>query len=1439
MKGKLFRKGIAFLLSLSMLGTMYIPANAEEDTSAQPDKAEVIAMIGDKEYTSLEDAVAAVPDNGTEATEIIIVKSPGQPFYVTPGLEIGSENASKNIVLDLRGSTLTFQPDTYSSDLSANGMKINYGSKVTIKNGITYMDAGKDGTKSNGSVIVNYGELYLTNGLINGTELDESGVTVRNYNQLTTEMTIVPSQGKPYNKALVTGNYKKGVNVQTTINGSVSSVYTEGSFNDAWGSDGKENISVRTYIKGGNINIVGVCYPKDNKDLNWTFEMEKSVSIGIMKYDGFCAKNGTKYYASMEKAKAEATEGDTIESLDGGSGETGGNSGTGGSEEGDDLEEKEMSVTSTVEDSICTATLEGTYSGIEDTDYLKSEDDQLTIDLTDADQDKLESYQLMVTKQTLLSFKRSETLTSVILKMNLGSVTIAKEALNEIASKAKSSDKDVVFEFSKNKTINYLYYNFMTTIDGQGFSINAYRPVKISVPCDEPQRGKRMDVEQEEGDYSIDSVYENGMLTWNEGIYGTYRIVEMDREPFEVWTQEGEKVGVYKWIDNAVSACNSTSKIVMVVNGILENTIPEGKALEISKGVTAIIPEGETLKISENATPIKVCAGAKLVNEGTLLICGESKDKGCLVVEKGATVDASTFSVPAGYIVGQEETVDGICYYAKSVKNAYYRMDYSDGTSRYYENMEDSLDYTNATKLTLLQEIKGRTFEIGAEEKVADTFVLDLNGYAIWGIEDIDKAMVTIEGHKVKIENSCGNVKSLINSISKNGSVLQVNAGADVSISYNIMLSSETGPGIYMNGGTVRVEGTIESRNGLCAITGNSESIGNKVILGRSAEVGIGAESAATAGTAVYQNYDGELIVQGGSIIGPSAIQINAGSLLIPEDSSVYMEADRNSKGEFNVTDGIVNDGSAIVVVEQPESSKVKSVEIKGGLVGSLKPLSAYTDSNNSNSIFDNQNKVIKMSGGVYANEPEKNYITSGLKAKKITGSRGWVWILEKEEGTLEVGGVRYSSLSEALEAAENSEDKTVTLLEDYVNVEGFFEDVQYNFSGKTIDLNGHIFNNLNNMSGGLLLNNTQNCEIKNGIILIYSLNLINCENIKMNHVELPGCAVQITDSENVCWNHVKVSDVNRLNPSNPSVGVSICANSKNTSLKFEDSEINVEDMPAIKLNGEYKNNLEIDGGSYVAGNSAVINLVKKNTYYEDKNKYDTVKITGGNFESDKRGLFSITSQYSSDDFIIDLLEYNNIEIGGGTYDAPVDYRLIGENFWNEGYRPIEIQDENGNLEYGVDNTVYINFMGGSLRKDAVYDDGTCNYHKTGLRFGYEVITNQAEILSWGWNYKSEKYPMTHWLDGQNKIDIKNGFITNFVVSGVVWENYSYDVNAELCVVYQKDNKKCTVKDIVIDDGNGYRVRSIYGVATSILNDKDATEDDKTFAEGIMNTVPR
>lgn len=1458
MKGTLVKKGIAFLLALSMLGTMYIPANAEEDTSAQADGAEVVAQIGEETYTSLEDAIAAVPDNGKEATEIKIVIE--KPLYMTPGLKIGSESSHKNIILNLQTRAMYFQPDTYSSDLTVNGMEIAYGSKVTIENGTIAMMTGKDGTKSQGSVIVNYGELNLIEGEVRGENLDASGVTVRNFNQLTTNMTIVAPGNTPFNKALVTGNYKKGVNVQTTINsGLVQSVYTEGSFRDEWGSDGKDDVSVHTYIKSGSVYRIGVCYPNGNKDLNWTFEMDKAVTGllgGTFGYDGFCARIGTKYYASMEKAKAEAVEGDTIESLGQAGGETGGGGETG------DIEEKEMSVTSTVKDNVCTATLEGNYSGTEDTDYLKVENDHLIVNLTDAEQNELESYSLTVTNQTLDSLKKSETLANVVIKTNLGTVTVAKGALDEIASQADINDKDIVLEFAKNTTINYLYYSFNTTIDGEKLYINENQPVNISVPYTTPRRGKKIQVSSSEGAGGLDYVYESEELSWSSGTSGKYQISEVDREPFEVWTKDNEKVGVYANFSKAYNACNSDQKIVMVVSGALVNGYSngnlgdvfeeksEGVLLEIPEGVTAVVPENEKLKIADNTIQMRVCKGAKVIKEGTILVCGESKDTGSLLVEDGAKMDTSSLSASAGYIVEHEKVEGGICYYAKSVQNAYCKMDYADGTSTYYENPQEELDFTNATKLTLLQDIEGRTLKIGATEKVADAFVLDLNGYGIVGTADTNEATITIEGHKVEIESSCmirTSIGNMVKSISENVPALQMNAGADVNIAYNIVALSDSGPGMYMNGGIVQVEGYIASLNGLCAITGNCESTGNKVTLGRSAVVNQG-DRTSVAGTAIYQNYEGELIVQGGNIGGASGIQISAGSLLVPEDSSVYIEVNYNTNVELNITGEIVNDCSAIVVVEQPENNKLKSVEIKGGIFSSFKPVSAYRISNNEYNIFDNPNKLIKISGGTYANEPEKNYIMSGMKAKKTKRSQeensAGIWTVEKEnedgvvEGNLEVAGVRYDSLSEALKAAEVSEDKTVTFQGDYIDTDAFWGSIPYDFTGKIIDLNGHIFDDL---SKKLSLSQITNCEIRNGTILTYEFDFINCENVKIVDVALPGCNAMIGDSKNIVWNKVKLSDVNR---NKVSQGVLVCAQSKETSLTLENSEISVKGVPAIELKGEQKNNLEINGGEYEAENASIVSTNRKNNNSENKEGYNCIKITGGNFKADQVGLFSVTNiqSYMLENlggFIPCLVYYNNIEIGGGTYDFPIDYQLIGDNFWNKGYRPIEIQDKNGNVKYGVDNKVYINFMGGSLRKDAVFDDGTCNYYKTGLRFGYEVITNQTEILSWGWKYKSDKNPATQWLEGKNKIDIKNGFITNFVVSGVEWENYSRNVESLLCVIYRDGDNICTVKDVIPDNNSIYQSRSVYVIADAILSDTDATDEDKIFAEGIKNTIPR
>ena len=77
------------------------------------------------------------------------------------------------------------------------------------------------------------------------------------------------------------------------------------------------------------------------------------------------------------------------------------------------------------------------------------------------------------------------------------------------------------------------------------------------------------------------------------------------------------------------------------------------------------------------------------------------------------------------------------------------------------------------------------------------------------------------------------------------------------------------------------------------------------------------------------------------------------------------------------------------------------------------------------------------------------------------------------------------------------------------------------------------------------------------------------------------------------------------------------------------------------------------------------------------------------------------------------------------------------------------------------------------------------------------------------------------------------------MVGGVEWENYSRNVESLLCVIYRDGDNICTVKDAIPDNNSIYQSRSVYVIADAILSDTDATDEDKTFAEGIINTIPR
>ena len=104
-----------------------------------------VCKIGDKEYTSLAEAVAEVPADGTPTTITLLADTTGDGVVVEKG---------KNIIFDLGGNAYTVDGTVGSSGTETNGFQLLKGSTVTFKNGT--INAGKAKI-----LIQNYADLTL------------------------------------------------------------------------------------------------------------------------------------------------------------------------------------------------------------------------------------------------------------------------------------------------------------------------------------------------------------------------------------------------------------------------------------------------------------------------------------------------------------------------------------------------------------------------------------------------------------------------------------------------------------------------------------------------------------------------------------------------------------------------------------------------------------------------------------------------------------------------------------------------------------------------------------------------------------------------------------------------------------------------------------------------------------------------------------------------------------------------------------------------------------------------------------------------------------------------------------------------------------------------------------------------------------------------------
>ena len=135
--------------------------------------------------------------------------------------------------------------------------------------------------------------------------------------------------------------------------------------------------------------------------------------------------------------------------------------------------------------------------------------------------------------------------------------------------------------------------------------------------------------------------------------------------------------------------------------------------------------------------------------------------------------------------------------------------------------------------------------------------------------------------------------------------------------------STEYGIGAITNSKVIVNGGEITAKE--AAVSGNGTWHDTEIVIN-------GGELTSTGSSGIYHPQRGTLTLNGGTIKGLTGVQMCAGELNIPKDSTVKVIATgKDGRGDKGAGDGPINDGAAISIVNRDYPGGVPTASIKGG----------------------------------------------------------------------------------------------------------------------------------------------------------------------------------------------------------------------------------------------------------------------------------------------------------------------------------------------------------------------------------------------------------------------------------------------------------------------------------------------------------------------------
>lgn len=320
----------------------------------------------------------------------------------------------------------------------------------------------------------------------------------------------------------------------------------------------------------------------------------------------------------------------------------------------------------------------------------------------------------------------------------------------------------------------------------------------------------------------------------------------------------------------------------------------------------------------------------------------------------------------------------------------------AENTKLVYHSTVFGKDYFNTTESTpgfLIKTEDGIETEVdtigAAFEAASDGDIITLmNDEVIPSTVEFDKGIsvnIDMNGNTLYSEaptvfNITGGAVNLTGSgiIKSDGICFRVNgksAESKLVVGEDITLESESSVPIFPTGNaTVEISGDVIAKTTFGAVQGNGSAGngGTKIIINEGATL-------ISEDIAIYQPQAGDLEINGGTIVGSSAIYIKAGSLKVSGDAVIRATGVANEY-KFN-GNGCDSTGDALIVDFCDYPGGMPTVEITGGTFKSenAKAIECYDKEGNINPEIAKTN--VNISGGAFISAPNANYFADGFKA--------------------------------------------------------------------------------------------------------------------------------------------------------------------------------------------------------------------------------------------------------------------------------------------------------------------------------------------------------------------------------------------------------------------------------------------------------------------------